>query len=174
MLLFRESVRMHVGYNFRQWCCTKPRFDARDCDSLGHAVLGDQLVFEEVTQGDDKFFRDVNDDIFYWKSFDEYDRPDNTSIHVKDKLYLNDTGIWYLILLHCDGHYDVSVSGDIAWHNPYGYLSGTIYPFLPVRLVTSLRLWRLFADALVADVHGSRRFLLCQRARLARLLHSLP
>lgn len=41
-----------------------------------------------MVQGNDKFYRDTRNEIYYWPHFDQYDRPDNSSIHVKDVRHL--------------------------------------------------------------------------------------
>ena len=52
---------------------------------------------------------------------------------------MNKTGVYYLILLNCEGSRagELRVVGESIWMNPFGYLPGEIFFYLPLFIAMS-------------------------------------
>ena len=55
-----------------------------------------------------------------------------TSVALSQRVLVRQSGVHYLLLSSCEPHTGVvRFSGRTAWRNPFGYLPGELYPFLP-------------------------------------------
>jgi len=139
MVLFRSTQKEYVGIGYDEFCCTQEKTMLGLCGTLGELILDSSVVFKPVFSGQDLYQSNEADDIFYWPHFVNYNQSTKSlEFFAKDKIVLKDTGVWYLLLLHCNGNYDLEVNGNIAFMNPTGYLSAALFPFLPLYALLSL------------------------------------
>uniref|UniRef100_A0A6B2L5V6 GOST seven transmembrane domain-containing protein n=1 Tax=Arcella intermedia TaxID=1963864 RepID=A0A6B2L5V6_9EUKA len=70
---------------------------------------------------------------------DDYDYdPTTKHLRLNEKFTLNTTGVWYFFLAQCNHTHTALVNGIIQWKNPYGYLSGLLFPYLPMYICLSI------------------------------------
>eukprot|EP01123_Difflugia_compressa_P011255 TRINITY_DN4436_c0_g1_i1.p1 TRINITY_DN4436_c0_g1~~TRINITY_DN4436_c0_g1_i1.p1 ORF type:complete len:528 (+),score=55.79 TRINITY_DN4436_c0_g1_i1:70-1653(+) len=114
----------------RQWCCNQDLVDEGKCsDPTALYIQG----VANWTSVDQKYLLDSSGTIYYWKNFKGYQyNQDKHSSTISQKIVFNKTGIWYLLVLECNQSHSVFMDGVVEWHNPYGYLSGVLFPFLPM------------------------------------------
>lgn len=98
------------------YCCT-PELHARGtpgCERVGSIVVAPSRLGTDVFRHDLRF------------------AANQSAAAVRTKVAVARSGVHYLLLASCDLQTDtVLVSGQTTWLNPYGYLPGELYPFLP-------------------------------------------
>jgi hypothetical protein len=107
------------------FCCTPELIKARQCDVANTAIVNKVNMSSEA-------FVSITDQFY------------NGSTHTSHayNYTLTTSGIYYLYVFDCNNYGNAAtqmlVTGAVTWHNPYGYLSGDQYPFLPFYGVVSL------------------------------------
>jgi hypothetical protein len=100
----------------RHVCCSQELKAAGQCDSVGNVVFHQENTptFQVILL------------LF----------TTNNSVTVQQVFPIEQSGIYYLMLVNCpDSHVGtVRANGEIVFMNPYGYLPGELYPYLPVTL----------------------------------------
>eukprot|EP00301_Raphidiophrys_heterophryoidea_P010098 c15141_g1_i1.p1 GENE.c15141_g1_i1~~c15141_g1_i1.p1 ORF type:complete len:507 (+),score=100.24 c15141_g1_i1:51-1523(+) len=111
-----------VGYvdefNTRHFCCTQELMEnaTPGCtyDRLGRAIVSD-LTIPPIQ---------VHNVIW---------NQDSMSVQVNHQFAIDTTGRYYLLFSSClNSTGDVEMTGEIVWINPYGYLPGELYHFIPL------------------------------------------
>eukprot|EP01123_Difflugia_compressa_P011451 TRINITY_DN456_c0_g1_i1.p1 TRINITY_DN456_c0_g1~~TRINITY_DN456_c0_g1_i1.p1 ORF type:complete len:509 (+),score=54.41 TRINITY_DN456_c0_g1_i1:150-1529(+) len=125
----------------REWCCTQELYDANMCSDRSALFI---KGVSNWTRVDDKYLIDESSTIYYWNGYNGYPYDDNTfQTSFSQKITFSKTGIWYLLIAQCNDTHSLYIDGVVEWHNPFGYLSGTLFPFLPMYVTISIAIFIL-------------------------------
>lgn len=108
----------------RIFCCTAAlrAHGSPGCEQVG------RLVVRPPAHGRDHFY--AHDVAFH---------ANQTAAALSQKVQVHRSGVHYLLLSSCEPKTgEVRFSGATTWRNPYGFLPGELYPFLPFYAATTL------------------------------------
>jgi len=128
VLVFHSDNLDYVGYlepgaQQKTYCCTVPlrKQNVPGCTSIGHMIVAPKRSSGEVWQQDVTF--DVN----------------QTSSPLLADYKVEESGVHYLLFSSCDPSTGtVLIDGSTLWMNPYGFLPGELFHFMPFYGVMSL------------------------------------
>jgi len=117
ILLFHSDASSAVGIlasdGKRHFCCSQELAAANECTEVGKIVIHQEntAVFRHIPLA--------------------YITGD--TITISQVLPIEESGIYYFMLINCpDSHVGiVRATGEVVFMNPYGYLPGELYPYLP-------------------------------------------
>eukprot|EP01130_Rhizamoeba_saxonica_P018990 TRINITY_DN9711_c0_g1_i1.p1 TRINITY_DN9711_c0_g1~~TRINITY_DN9711_c0_g1_i1.p1 ORF type:complete len:492 (+),score=71.33 TRINITY_DN9711_c0_g1_i1:18-1493(+) len=111
------------------YCCTNEAISRGLCL---HQQQG-RLIFDQTTLvwGNTDFPKiDLDQKIYYWNQIFSGMEFSST---LQYRANISNSGVWYLFLAHCDEDFDTMlIEGSTEWRNPFGYLPGQIFPYLPL------------------------------------------
>jgi len=122
LLVTHSSTFDHIGYmdqdNKRHFCCTQDLLDM-DIEGCRGPQLGKAVVSPRAQPPIEIY--DV-----LWNAH-------NPVVQVSHRFAVPSSGRYYLLFSSClNSTGDVEMSGKIVWMNPYGYLPGELYHFIPL------------------------------------------
>ncbi len=105
-----------VNPDARVFCCSSNWVDR--IQGCSQATLGTLLLNPAIPN--------------VWRS--RYIATSNNSLLPTKKTFnVTATGRHTLVVANCDAQGDLLVTGQVLWKNPFGYLPGQLYGYLPVR-----------------------------------------
>mmetsp|Transcript_25089 Transcript_25089/g.35147 ORF Transcript_25089/g.35147 Transcript_25089/m.35147 type:complete len:522 (-) Transcript_25089:729-2294(-) len=120
VFVFHSDATNHIGVKVDDkifLCCSESLFEKHDC---GNASVG------EVIWSPHPLLLVVENTTF----------TEGNTISVKQKYNIKESGMYYVYFVNCkaSGLGRVTVDGTVTFMNPYGYLNGEMYYFMPFYL----------------------------------------
>jgi hypothetical protein len=98
----------------RRWCCTEDLRDegVKGCDRLGMLIIPAEVL--------------------HWAKPVEFKETSVAYLREENMYNVKETGHYTMMIANCDAALPhVTFSGTGEWMNPYGYLPGELYGFMP-------------------------------------------
>jgi hypothetical protein len=135
LMLFHSDASAGLGHydaeaQVTYLCCTQKLLTANKCGS------DSARPFTPIVN--ESFISTLGPDMFRYDLL-EFNSSSETASHTR-RWNVTTSGIYYLFMVNCNirSERQVSITGTVTWMNPYGYLPGEQYPFLPFYGVLSL------------------------------------
>jgi len=144
LLVFREGSSLGYTLNGQySLCCTQAIFDAGQCQTVGSLIISDSpkktstVIYDNYADYTDETVDSVAHHITV------FNKSSNSinNIVVPISFEITNTGIYYAFLISCNEQIKnpdivyLNAKADVIFMNPYGYLSGELFPLIYFDLI---------------------------------------
>ncbi|KAF2077595.1 hypothetical protein CYY_001135 [Polysphondylium violaceum] len=145
ILIFRDGAPLGVTYDgVYSLCCSQTLFSLNICPMVGAVIVPYATKNASISGTNFKDFYSETADVasHHITVHSQLNVVDNVQVPVSFEI--TDTGIYYAFLLSCNQQLNVennvylSAKGDILFMNPFGYISGELFPLIYFDLILAL------------------------------------